>query len=225
MKAYKVESRYNDKQWVGKTKCGEYVALNGRGEARDVYQPDVVDDQNYLTCTGSYTPSVIEPLSKKDKAFLESAYIGQVEHCAECYDNAFDTEGDYGESGFKATQDGYVCADCFDAYAEAHLDDYTDTADECIPLKSAESLEDKGKLKFIERFIGGMVDGRGGRYADDRTRGVYIREGKPADILAKLRAENSGRSYVFSHDESGQFQTYFSVWQIAAKRGRFKKTG
>ncbi len=205
-KEFKSES--NSKVWAGKTESGEYVALNSSGSPRDIYQPEVVKDQNYLTNVGCWDPKLL-PLTKKDKAFLNDAWIGQVEHCTECYDACFDTE-DYHDAGdYKWTEDGLVCLECFDSYAEDHLDDYTDKSEQCIPLKVAESLESKGRLKFIERFIGGMVDGRGGWF-----NGESVREGHPKNVLEGLKAKHNDCEYVFSHDESGQFQTYFSVWKL-----------
>lgn len=213
LEAFLVKSRYNSKRWVGRTKEGEFVALNSHSAARDIYRPEVVDDQNYVSEVGCWDPEIL-PLTNSDKTFLESAYVGQIEHCTECYDNAFDANECYEESGFKITEDGYVCPDCFEAYAAEHLDDYINAPSRCITLKSAEALRAKGRLKFIERFIGGMTDGRGGSWGGERCS-----EGHPIEILKALKAKYPKRNYVFSHDESGQFQTYFSVWQVKSKRG------
>ena len=108
---------------------------------------------------------------------------------------------------------------CYDEHCQSNngLDEYIDQHSKCVNLDSAKALEKKGKLKFIERFIGGMVDGRGGHYA-----GEFIREGDPENILVDLKAKYPKRRYVFSHDESGQFQTYFSIWQVASEGKRFK---
>ena|SRR3990167_2843335 len=57
---------------------------------------------------------------------------------------------------------------------------------------------------------GGMTDGRGGWF-----RGELTREGEPETVLAELLERNPEGEYVFSHDESGQFQVYFSVWRVA----------
>lgn len=106
---------------------------------------------------------------------------------------------------------------CYDEYASSPeaLFDYVNQAESAMELSAAEEHAKAGRLKHIERFIGGMVDGRGGSYG-----GKYCREGSPDKILADLRAKFPKSDFVFTHDESGQFQTYFSVWRVVKAKMR-----
>ena len=54
-----------------------------------------------------------------------------------------------------------------------------------------------------------MVDGRGGYF-----NGKSTREGTPKSVLAEYMALKPDSVFLFTHDESGQFQTYFSIWEI-----------
>lgn len=186
MKIYQVKSRYNDINWLGKLDSGEYIAIDADGRvcSYDLHVAEsMADSQTYVSCCGSgYGADKAQPLTDADKALLEDAYVGEVSFCVEC-NIGHDTEASYGED-YQFTEDGLVCRDCFGDYLQSDadaLDSYVNQARQCIPLPAAEALADKGKLKFIERFIGGMVD------------------------------------------ESGQFQTYFSVWQVASPGKRFKR--
>lgn len=83
---------------------------------------------------------------------------------------------------------------------------------EALELEAAEDLEKDGLVEHVERFIGGMTDGRGGYYAGEATR-----EGTPTDVLKEYLAKEPKSKFVFTHDESGQFQSYFSIWRVTAK--------
>ena len=104
---------------------------------------------------------------------------------------------------------GVKCG-CYDEYLKENWRERVNT-NEPIELSVAKELEADGDIKFIERFIGGMTDGRGGYYD-----GKSCEEGDPTEILEKLLEDNPDGEYIFTHDESGQFQTYFSVWKIVA---------
>lgn len=101
---------------------------------------------------------------------------------------------------------------CFDEFckSEEGLSHYQDNADEAMELSTAQEHESNGKLKHLERFIGGMVDGRGGYWRGYGS----TRESTPEKALKEYQEKAPGKSFIFSHDESGQFQTYFSIWEV-----------
>ncbi len=144
-----------------------------------------------------------------DHKIEDTVFDDSVFQCSDC------GEYDWNDNGYKynyrATDDGLfgLNCGCYDNYAKNNLDEYVNNHKQCIELDIAEELEKEGKLQFIERFIGGWTDGRGGYF-----NGEFTREGTPEDILKELRSKDKKGEYVFSHDESGQFQTYFSVWKV-----------
>lgn len=81
-----------------------------------------------------------------------------------------------------------------------------------IEREAAQELVEDGMLEHIERFIGGWTDGRGGSYG-----GVSTREGTPEGVMAQMLKEEPKSKFVISHDESGQFQSYFSIYRITKK--------
>lgn len=108
---------------------------------------------------------------------------------------------------------------CFQEYSESDeaIENYTNNSAEAMGGDSAEKLADAGKLKHLERFIGGMTDGRGGFYGGKSTR-----EGNPKSVLAEYQAKFPKAKFVFSHDESGQFQTYFSIYKVLKSKSKKK---
>lgn len=105
---------------------------------------------------------------------------------------------------------------CFADACEDRVEDFANESDQCIELEVAERLVEKKKLKFIERFVGGMTDAnRSHSYA-----GKTVRIGNPKEILEDLLEKKPNGNFVFCHDESGQFQTYFSVYEL--KKGKTK---
>jgi hypothetical protein len=134
-----------------------------------------------------------------------------------------DTESCSGCGKFDSRDDGYmynfreVCGDwlgvncgCYEEAIESEWESFVDDSERAIELAVAERLAEKGEIEHVERFIGGMVDGRGGYW---RGSGA-VREGNPEDVLAEMREKEPDARFVFSHDESGQFQTYFSIWRV-----------
>lgn len=109
---------------------------------------------------------------------------------------------------------------CYAEFCESDeaLDMYADNADQAMELDAAEKHEKAGRLKFLERFIGGMTDGRGGSYGGKRTR-----EGDPDSVYKEYRKKYPQKRFLFTHDESGQFQTYFSIWEIRPKTRKATK--
>lgn len=105
---------------------------------------------------------------------------------------------------------GIECG-CYHEYCVSSdaLAEFVNNPTKAMELTTCETLENDGRLKFVERFIGGLVDGRGGHFG-----GEYIKEGTPRKALQLFKAAYPKADFVFSHDESGQFQAYFSIWQI-----------
>ena len=140
-------------------------------------------------------------------------FCDDTDSCTQCY--KFNSRDDGYNSNFQYIESigenlGIDCG-CYAEYAESpeSLQALENNSDTALELDVAEAHADAGRLKFITRYIGGMVDGRGGS-----CNGKFVKEGDPAAILkAFLKRYPNGR-YVFSRDESGQFQTYFSVWRV-----------
>lgn len=110
---------------------------------------------------------------------------------------------------------------CFDEACKSEFADNANDPKKTITLDIARSLSEGGELEFVARYIGGMTDpGRGGRFnVDDGTQeeqdfGAIVCNGDPEEELAKLLTKDETAAYIFSHDDSGQFQTYFSIWKI-----------
>ena len=103
---------------------------------------------------------------------------------------------------------GVECG-CWHDHCTNDISEFVDDAEKCIELSTAEELENSNKIEHLERFIGGMVDGRGGYWA-----GGAVREGNPKGVLKEYANKFPDDKFVFSHDESGQFQAYFSIWRV-----------
>lgn len=88
------------------------------------------------------------------------------------------------------------------------LEEYVDNANQCVEASVVEHHEASGVLVKVQTYIGGIVDGRGGC-----INGEIVDDGDPEKILKTLKAKNPDKQYVFVHEESGQFQTYFSVYE------------
>jgi len=213
-------------EWAGKTRDGEFVkAREENRTSYDIFQPvyseSTADNHDYVMPVGCWEPKEILPLNEEDELFLQGAYEADLSSCVECC-VYHDTDTVY-QPEFQFTEDGLVCDGCFADYLkgdEERLEGYIDKADQCIPLECAENLKKSRRLQHIERFIGGMVDGRGGRYG-----GEYTREGHPKELLKEFKAKHPTWQFVFSHDESGQFQTYFSIWRVLPVKAKAKKRG
>lgn len=130
---------------------------------------------------------------------------------------------------FDDRDDGYTCnyrivnnkffginCGCFKDFCESDesLDFYKNNTENAMELNSAQSLKNNKKIEFCERFIGGMVDGRGGYWNGQKEGSGRCREGDPKSILKEYKSKFPNTDFIFSHDESGQFQTYFSIWKI-----------
>lgn len=116
-------------------------------------------------------------------------------------------------SNFREVAGEWVGVEC-GCYKEAMEDfsrienEFMNNPERAVERDVAEQHEKDGNLFFIERFIGGFVDhGRGGFFA-----GNSVRNGQPDRVAKAL--DSMGVNFVFSHDESGQFQTYWSAYAV-----------
>jgi len=141
-----------------------------------------------------------------DHGFSDDTY-----RCSGC--GVYDSRDSGYTYNHRQTEDGESLGTrcgCWDSYCEEHVEDFIIEDIEKInpiELNMAESLKEKGQLKFIERYMGRMTDpGRGGHYG-----GEYCSPANPNEVLDTLPKD---KKYIVSHDESGQFQTYWSVWEV-----------
>ena len=182
-----------------------------------------VDGETWLVKTSWRQHHIMPLLGYSLEKFYKAEGIDDVyfedsvSRCSEC--GLYNHNDDGYTYNFRATDDGYIGIECgcFEEYALNNYSEYVNEPKKCIELSIAETLKDQGKIEFIERFIGGMVDGRGGCFRGERTR-----EGEPSDVLTSLLEETPNGEFIFTHDESGQFQTYFSVWRVLPKSKKSK---
>lgn len=140
----------------------------------------------------------------------EYVFCDEVFMCGDC------NEWDYSDNGYTYNYRVIDCeklgtsCGCFDSYCKENFaDEYGDDSEKAIELDTATELEKEGKLEHLERFIGGMTDGRGGYYNGDSCD-----EGEPDQVLKDYKEKYPDDTFIFSHDESGQFQSYFSIWRV-----------
>lgn len=216
------ESKYkvtviNRKKFIGKSEYGELYSVNDQGRiySWDIAHPEsTYDKQTYITCVGcGGEPQKLKKLTKNDVALIESAYEADgLSSCAVC--NIQHNLDGYSED-YQIVDCEIVCTECMGEYIKDNgIDDYVNKPERCIPLSLAEELKKKRKLKFIQRYVGGMTDS----WRSHSYGGQSVQIGEPKTILTKLLEANPSKEYVFSHDESGQFQTYFSVWEVKGKK-------
>jgi len=86
---------------------------------------------------------------------------------------------------------------------ESFIGDHTSVLDD----SAIYSLLESNKIELLETFISGMVDERGGY-----INGKSVSESTPEEAKEKYKEHD----VVFGLDDSGQFQTYFSIYKIAA---------
>lgn len=215
-------------KFIGRSEYGELHAINDNGgfEHYDLtYGDNTADGNSYVSCCGSgYSPRSLVPLSKKDIENIEGAYTSDgLCSCEEC-GLMYDTDSYESNPGYiVAGECSFVCREgCFVEWLKRHgVEDYVNKADRCIPLEATKSLVKSKQIKFVRRYIGGMTDaGRGGSF-----NGEHVENGQPKQVLRELLEEDSNAEYVFSHDESGQFQTYWSVWKVLPKQNKKAKRG
>jgi hypothetical protein len=192
--------------------CGEHV----NGEY--ILVKSGWDFYTDLRLMGYHHDQLLKLIKAEDYGFDDDT-----DTCGECgkansNDNGYTSNFRYIEA---AGNLGLECG-CYEEYAksDAGLEDYAGCANKAMELDAAKVHAENGKLRFIERFIGGMTDpGRGGYWSGGETDNDYdkegsVRNGNPEKVLAALKRANPKGVYLFTHDDSGQFQTYFSVWEV-----------
>jgi hypothetical protein len=114
----------------------------------------------------------------------------------------------------------FVCRECFPSWLNTYgIDDYINKPNRCIPSEAAEQLVESGKIRFVQRYIGGMTDpGRGGSYG-----GEHVENGQPKEVVRELLKAKPKGQYICSHDESGQFQVYWSVYEVIPEQTKRAK--
>lgn len=165
------------------------------------------DAFHYLPLSGYYRPG-LNDLGEELKC--ESTFSDEISSCHECGEYMFNDNGR--NYNFRIVEDctllGIECG-CFETYQKNNINTFIGNTDTPMELDVAKELAESGKLKHLERFIGGMTDGRGGHYG-----GEFCAEGNPEEVLKKYQAKYPKQKFIFTHDESGQFQTYFSIWRV-----------
>lgn len=139
----------------------------------------------------------------------DSVFDDSVFQCGEC------GTWDYNDSGYTYNYrvigcDIYGIRECscgHEVAAECLEEEYVNNPETCVENEVLELI--KGRAEKIETFIGGMVDGRGGY-----INGESVREGHPAAVLKEFLSKNPDGKYFFVREGSGQFQTYFSIYQL-----------
>lgn len=101
---------------------------------------------------------------------------------------------------------------CHHEVSKKNFASHIDNTHTPMELEGAEELEQDGILEHKERFFGGMTDGRSGYF-----RGESCRSYTPAGALKEYQEKFPKSKFLFSHDESGQFQSYFSIWEVTPK--------
>lgn len=148
----------------------------------------------------------------KKKQDGERLFSDSVFSCSEC------GTWDYNDSGYvynyrimHGEMLGINCG-CVHEHSKSSFLSFIGDTQEPMELEAAKELEQDGMLEHVERLIGGMTDGRGGYFNGERTR-----EGTPEGVMEEYQAKEPKSKFLFTHDESGQFQTYFSIWRVTKK--------
>lgn len=134
----------------------------------------------------------------------------QVFYCQGCNTLQEDTDGHmYRYRQVDGELFGIACGCAAEAELEC-IEDYVNEPDKQITAESAERLVESGNLVHVARYIGGWTDpGRGGYYD-----GESVENGEPEGVIKALLEASPDASFVCSVDESGQFQTYWSVYRL-----------
>lgn len=182
------------------------------GENIDGTQTLIKESWNYfheMRFLGYSLKSFEEVLNIEEQGFSDDTY--RCGHCGviDSRDNGYSNN----HRVMNCELIGVNCG-CYDELCQSDeaIEEFSNNSNACMEYDTAKKLEKKGKLKLLETFIGGMVDGRGGY-----IRGEHTREGTPSKVLEEFQAKYPKKVFVFSHDDSGQFQSYFSIWELAGK--------
>ena len=148
--------------------------------------------------------TMLENLDINDYIFDDSVFL-----CGGCYEWHYSDDCySYNYKIIDGEIFGVSCG-CADVEEKENYDNFINDSDQCISIEVATELVTSGEFQEIETFIGGMVDGRGGY-----INGKSVNEGVPSDILANLLVNDPEGQFVFAINEIGQFQTYFTVFQV-----------
>jgi len=159
---------------------------------------------HYLELMGYKFSQLLELAGCESTIFDDSVYS-----CGECGEWGHNDNGyTYNYRIVDSELLGLECG-CYKDHMMENFEDRIDDTETPLELEVAETLEGENKIKHLERFIGGMTDGRGGYYG-----GESCSEGDPAQILKEYQAKMPDTQFILTHDESGQFQTYFSIWEV-----------
>lgn len=99
------------------------------------------------------------------------------------------------------------CLDCAKDFESKNIEEYLDNAQKCVQSETLQKMDDSSYEK-LETFITGMCDGRGGSFD-----GEFTRELTPEEVLKEYKGKTPDSKFFFVHEESGQFQTYFSIYK------------
>jgi hypothetical protein len=149
----------------------------------------------------------------KDLEIDGQVFDDSVSRCDECGAWMYNDAGyTYNYRIIGCTLVGVDCGCMESLQAESYTSDfYLNNADNCIERSTADQLVENNEIQILETFIGGMVDGRGGY-----INGQSTREGVPSEILAEYIEKYPDYNFIFIHEESGQFQSYFSIAIVAS---------
>lgn len=157
------------------------------------------------------------------EGITEEGFHDDTSSCQSC--GKFDSNDDGRQTNFREVNGEYLGINC-GCYGETcmsddALEDFTDNEKKGMELEFAHKWMEQGRLKFVERYMGGWTDpGRGGYWggADERNemKGSYgsCMAANPDKIVKEWQEKNPNGHFVISHDESGQFQSYWSLWQV-----------
>ena len=96
---------------------------------------------------------------------------------------------------------------CYDEYIK---DNWTDMINTVTPIE-CNVAESEDALIHVQRWITGMMDpGRGGYYGGQQCDPCD----DPKELFEGLVSRFPEDGFVITHDESGQFQTYFSIYAV-----------
>lgn len=150
--------------------------------------------------------------NRRKDSDVERNFCDSVFSCSKCGTwDSNDSGYTYNYRIMDSMQLGLNCG-CAHEHAKATFTKMANNPKEFIEREAAQELVDDGMLEHVERLIGGMTDGRGGSY-----NGVSTREGTPEGLMNAMLKKEPKSKFVISHDESGQFQTYFSIYRITQK--------
>jgi hypothetical protein len=183
----------------------------------EIDRPIELNDEVLMLIDGWDAFHCLEFMGYSFKQFMElsqcesTIFSDEVTSCHECGEWMHNDNGyTYNYRIVDGELLGLECG-CYAEHMKEHWHDRVNDPKVPIELEVAEELEESGTLEHLERFIGGMTDGRGGYF-----NGESCSEGNPEEVLADYQQKYPDKQFLFTHDESGQFQTYFSIWEVVS---------